>query len=192
MDKSSQSTSCICGAFTRISRKHGIFIIKNQFLFLLLINCDKSKESEIIKDSNNTSSNNSSEIESETEKEADSGFFITENTFDEKLKLILEEKNLKPKKKITKQQLRHIFELIYKSEKNENEEDNKNEEKGIELGKEENSKEYMDSIFNEATKSLDYDDKIRVREIKEWINPARVQAAYAELLQGLAESMGYL
>ena len=163
-------------------------------LFLLLINCDESKESEIIKDSNNTSSNNSSEneIESESEKQADSGFFITENTFDEKLKLILEEKNLKPKKKITKQQLRHIFELIYKSEKNENEEDNKNEEKGIELGKEENSKEFMDSIFNEATKSLDYDDKIRVREIKEWINPARVQAAYAELLQGLAESMGYL
>ena len=163
-------------------------------LFLLLINCDESKESEIIKDSNNTSSNNSSEneIENESEKQADSGFFITENTFDEKLKLILEEKNLKPKKKITKQQLRHIFELIYKSEKNENEEDNKNEEKGIELGKEENSKEYMDSIFNEATKSLDYDDKIRIREIKEWINPARVQAAYAELLQGLAESMGYL
>ena len=50
----------------------------------------------------------------------------------------------------------------------------------------------MDSIFNEVAKSLDYDDKIRVREIKEWIHPIRVQEAYAELLQGLAETMGYL
>ena len=53
-------------------------------------------------------------------------------------------------------------------------------------------KQYMDSIFNECTKSLDYDDKIRVREIKDWIHPIRVQEAYAELLQGLAETMGYL
>ena len=50
----------------------------------------------------------------------------------------------------------------------------------------------MDSIFNEVTKSLDYDDKIRVKEIKEWINPTRVQRAYAELLQGLAENIDYL
>ena len=60
------------------------------------------------------------------------------------------------------------------------------------ISPEEHDKQYMDSIFNECTKSLDYDDKIRVKEIKEWIHPIRVQEAYAELLQGLAETMGYL
>ena len=50
----------------------------------------------------------------------------------------------------------------------------------------------MDSIFSESTKSLDYDDKISVKAIKEWINPLRVQKAYAELLQGLAENIDYL
>ena len=51
------------------------------------------------------------------------------------------------------------------------------------------NKQFMDSIFSESTKSLDYDDKIRVKEIKEWINPTRVQKAYSELLQGLAENI---
>ena len=40
----------------------------------------------------------------------------------------------------------------------------------------------MDQIFNEWTKSLDYDDKIR----ENYLHPIRVQEAYTELLQGLA------
>ena len=115
---------------------------------------------------------------------------MSEAIFDEKLKNIIKERNLKPKKKITKQQLRLIFELIYKEEKKES--DIKLDENENDISPEEHSKQFMDSIFNEVTKSLDYDDKIRVKEIKEWINPTRVQRAYAELLQGLAENIDYL
>ena len=173
-------------------------------LLLSIINCEENNNSEVINESNNTKVNNidnTTEEENENDngsgidmgKGADAGFFITEQMFDEKLKNILEEKNLKPKKKITKQQLRHIFELIYKTDVKEDEDkDYKNEENDEEFNKEEHEKQYMDSIFNEVTKSLDYDDKISVRGIKDYINPSRVQAAYAELLQGLAESMGYL
>ena len=92
--------------------------------------------------------------------------------------------------KTIKQQLRLIFELIYKEEKKES--DIKLDENENDISPEEHSKQFMDSIFNEVTKSLDYDDKIRVKEIKEWINPTRVQRAYAELLQGLTENIDYL
>ena len=97
-------------------------------------------------------------------------------------------KKLKPKKKITKEQLRVIFNIIYKKEEKPEEENNPDND----FLPEDHNKQYMDSIFNEVTKSLDYDDKIRVKEIKEWINPLKVQEAYAELLQGLTETMGYL
>ena len=104
------------------------------------------------------------EKEKETEiDDPDAGFFISDKVFDEKLQKILEEKNLnlKPKKKITKQQLRLFFEIIYKTEHKEG--DIKPEEIDPEINPEEHSKQFMDSIFNESTKSLDYDDKIRVK-----------------------------
>ena len=172
-------------------------IIFSLQLFLILIHCDDTKndtEKVDINENNNKESkeNENSPEENESENDimdSDAGFFITEEVFDEKLKAILEEKNLKPKKKITKQQLRLIFELIYKTEKKES--DIKPEENDG-INQEEHSKQFMDSIFSESTKSLDYDDKIRVKEIKEWINPTRVQKAYAELLQGLAENIDYL
>ena len=172
-------------------------IIFSLQLFLILIHCDDTKndtEKVDINENNNKESkeNENSPEENESENDimdSDAGFFITEEVFDEKLKAILEEKNLKPKKKITKQQLRLIFELIYKTEKKES--DIKTEENDG-INQEEHSKQFMDSIFSESTKSLDYDDKIRVKEIKEWINPTRVQKAYAELLQGLAENIDYL
>ena len=168
-------------------------------LFSILIHCEdnnndteKVKTIESIDKEKEENSPKENESENDVIDDNDAGFFITDDVFDEKLKKILEEKNLKPKKKITKQQLRLIFELIYKTEKKES--DDKMEENENELGmnQEEHSKQFMDSIFSESTKSLDYDDKIRVKEIKEWINPTRVQKAYAELLQGLAENIDYL
>ena len=175
-----------------------IFAIIFSFQLLsILIHCEENKndtEKIDINENNNKESkeNENSPEENESENDimdTDAGFFITEEVFDEKLKAILGEKNLKPKKKITKQQLRLIFELIYKTEKKES--DIKTEESDG-INQEEHSKQFMDSIFSESTKSLDYDDKIRVKEIKEWINPTRVQKAYAELLQGLAENIDYL
>ena len=146
-------------------------------------NKDDSKEKENVNENNN-------EEENQREEEEQTGFYISERIFEEKLKVILEEKNLKPKKKITKKQLRTIFGIIYKKEEKPGEEKGVDPETG--LTPEEQNRQYMDSIFNEVTKSLDYDDKIRVKEIKDWIHPIRVQEAYAELLQGLAETMGYL
>ena len=172
-----------------------IYIVFFIHLFFNLIQCKDPNNTKFFTESENQKNNNTKEEESSKEKETevndnDAGFFISDEVFDEKLKNILEEKNLKPKKKITKQQLRTIFELIYKMEKKQSEIKPEENENGI--NPEQHSKEFMDSIFSESTKSLDYDDKIRVKEIKEWINPLRVQTAYAELLQGLAENIDYL
>jgi len=178
---------------------HFVFIL---YLFSLFIYCEETKTSQNITEKENLEENKNIEEESSEEKkekekendidDPDAGFFISDKVFDEKLQKILEEKNLnlKPKKKITKQQLRLFFEIIYKTEHKQG--DIKLEEIDPEINPEEHSKQFMDSIFNEATKSLDYDDKIRVKEIKEWINPTRVQKAYLELLQGLSENIDYL
>ena len=178
---------------------HFVFIL---YLFSLFIYCEVEtsqniSEQENLEENKNIEEEESSEEKKEKEKEndiddPDAGFFISDKVFDEKLQKILEEKNLnlKPKKKITKQQLRLFFEIIYKTEHKQG--DIKPEEIDPEINPEEHSKQFMDSIFNEATKSLDYDDKIRVKEIKEWINPTRVQKAYLELLQGLSENIDYL
>ena len=168
------------------------------FLFLFLIfHCDNNYESKIENmDNEKLEQNIENEIkeeenrnEEEIQGEEETGLYISERVFDEKLKIILEEKHLKPKKKITKEQLRSIFILIY-NKKNKPGEDLEVPESN--LTPEEQNKQYMDSIFNEVCKGLDYDDKIRVRDIKEWIHPLKVQTAYGELLQGLAETMGYL
>jgi len=176
---------------------HFVFIL---YLFSLFIYCEEIETSQNITEQENLEENKNIEEESSEEKkekendidDPDAGFFISDKVFDEKLQKILEEKNLnlKPKKKITKQQLRLFFEIIYKTEHKQG--DIKPEEIDPEINPEEHSKQFMDSIFNEATKSLDYDDKIRVKEIKEWINPTRVQKAYLELLQGLSENIDYL
>ena len=173
-------------------KKHEIYLLcffTIHFL-LLLIHCESKNETENTNNNpsleNTTNTNDTDSDDSDIINE-DEGFFISDEIFDEKLQKILEERNLKPKKKITKQQLRIIFELIYKTEKKQSDPENID---GI--SQEAHSKEFMDSIFSESTKSLDYDDKISVKKIKEWINPLRVQKAYAELLQGLAENIDYL
>ena len=154
-------------------------------------NKDNNNEKvDIIEDEPNDKEKEDEKVEEEEEEER-SGFYISEKVFKEKLKVILQEKNLKPKKKITKEQLRTIFGLIYKKE-NKNGDENGGVDLETGLTPEQQNKQYMDSIFNQVTRSLDYDDKIRVKEIKDWIPPIKVQEAYAELLKGLAETMGYL
>ena len=119
-----------------------------------------------------------------------SGVYINETIFDEKLKRIIEEKNLKPNKKITKAQLKTIFVLIYKKEDKPGEIRRTDPESG--LTPEEQSDKFMETLFNKVARGLDYDDKIKVKEIKEWIPPNKTQEAYDELLYSLAEEMGYL
>ena len=115
---------------------------------------------------------------------------INDTVFDAKLQKIIEEKNLKPNKKITKQQLKSIFVWIYKKDDDPKEIKKTDPETG--LTPDEQNKEFMDTLFNKVVKGLDYDDKIRVKEIKEWIPPNKTQEAYDELLYYLAAEMGYL
>ena len=119
-----------------------------------------------------------------------SGVHINETVFDEKLKKIIEEKNLKPNKKITKEQLKSIFVLIYKKEEKPGERRKYDEDS--ELTPQEQSEQFMDTLFNKVAKGLDWDDKIKVKDIKEWIPPEKTKEAYNEMLYSLAEEMGYL
>ena len=121
-----------------------------------------------------------------------SGVHINDTVFDQKLKQIIEEKNLKPNKKITKQQLKTIFVLIYKKEDNPNEKRRRRFDEESELTPEEQSEQFMDTLFNKVAKGLDWDDKIKVKDIKEWIPPVKTREAYDEMLYSLAEEMGYL
>ncbi len=50
----------------------------------------------------------------------------------------------------------------------------------------------MDEIFSKACRGLDYDDKIRVSEIKEWISPKRVQGSLTEVMNRLEQMIGEL
>ena len=120
-----------------------------------------------------------------------SGIHINDTVFDAKLKHIIEEKNLKPNKKITKEQLKTIFVLIYKKEDKPDERRRRIDEES-ELTPEEQSEKFMDTLFNKVAKGLDWDDKIKVKDIKEWIPPEKTREAYDEMLYSLAEEMGYL
>ena len=107
------------------SNKIFIYIAFILYLFSLLIYCEETKTSQNITEKENLEENKKIEEESSEEKkekekekekendidDPDAGFFISDKVFDEKLQKILEEKNLnlKPKKKITKQQLRLFF-----------------------------------------------------------------------------------
>ena len=119
-----------------------------------------------------------------------SGVHINDTVFDEKLKKIIEEKNLKPNKKISKAQLKTIFVLIYNKEDNPDEIRKPDPES--ELTPQEQSEKFMETLFNKVARGLDYDDKIKVKDIKEWIPPSKTQEAYDEMLYSLAEEMGYL
>ena len=120
-----------------------------------------------------------------------SGVHINDTVFDAKLKALIEERNLKPNKKITKEQLKSIFVSIYKKEENSEKRRRLMDEEN-ELTPEEQSEKFMDTLFNKVAKGLDWDDKIKVKDIKEWIPPEKTKEAYNEMLYSLAEEMGYL
>ena len=99
-----------------------------------------------------------------------SGVHINDTVFDEKLKRVIEERNLKPNKKITKEQLKSIFVYIYKKEEDP-EKKKRFKDEDNELTPEEQSEKFMDTLFNKVVKGLDWDDKIKVKDINEWIPP---------------------
>ena len=175
------------------------------FLFSIIecIDIDKNNLTDLNNNTNTTNLNETKKRKKKKKKKKNkireeepkfipstSGVHINDTVFDEKLKNIIEEKNLKPNKKITKAQLKTIFVLIYKKEDNPGEVRKTDPE--TELTPEEQSEKFMDTLFNKVAKGLDYDDKIKVKDIKEWIPPKKTQEAYDELLYSLAEEMGYL
>ena len=112
----------------------------NIFIFFIIIQIQSQNETQKDIDLNNTSNTdinkNNSSINTTSEEKPKkkkkkrrrprveqpkfepetSGVHINDTVFDEKLKKIIEEKNLSPNKKITKEQLKTIFVLIYKKE----------------------------------------------------------------------------
>ena len=176
------------------------------FLLFIIIQIQTQNDTKNEIEQNNTDINNNSTMEEKPKKKKKkrrkprveqpkfepetSGVHINETVFDEKLKKIIEEKNLKPNKKITKEQLKSIFVLIYKKEEKPGERRKYDEDS--ELTPQEQSEQFMDTLFNKVAKGLDWDDKIKVKDIKEWIPPEKTKEAYNEMLYSLAEEMGYL
>ena len=129
----------------------------------------------------NTSTNDTNDDEDEDEE----GIYISDEVFDKKLKRILKKRNLKPKKKISKEILHKIFNEIFTKKvvipTMPNGERNIEQEKEI--------KRYKDELFYIVARGLDYDDKIRVSEIKNWISPKRTQEALKEMLTKMEDLM---
>ena len=102
------------------------------FLFFILIQIQSQNDTKKEIEQNSTNINNNSTYQEKPKKKRKkrrkprveepkfepetSGVHINETVFDEKLKNIIKEKNLNPNKKITKEQLKSIFVLIYKKE----------------------------------------------------------------------------
>ena len=172
-----------------------IFIILSFILLLsIIIKCDdnnkdklQNEDNEDDLESNDDIENFNNDKEEQTEEEEDNanlkGIYMSQKTFDEKLAKIIEEKGLNKKKKITKEKLKIIFEEIYKEDLDPNDEDQM---------KPEEEQSFLDLVFNQLTKSYDYDDKIKIKEIRDMISPKQAQDAMFTVYADMAESMGFL
>ena len=108
------------------------------------------------------------------------GYYMSEKTFDIKLKEALEKRNLKPKKKITKDIIKKIFLEIYR--KTDYDEDAKIRKEGEQMSKIESDEKMLNDVFDNVGRGLDYDDKVKVSDLKKWIGPKRAQAGLNEIM----------
>ena len=108
------------------------------------------------------------------------GYYMSEKTFDIKLKEALEKRNLKPKKKITKDIIKKIFLEIYR--KTDYDEDATIRKEGEQMSKIESDEKMLNDVFDNVGRGLDYDDKVKVSDLKEWIGPKRAQAGLNEIM----------
>ena len=128
-------------------------------------------------------------IDANSNKFSQSGFDMPEEVFNKKLKEIIKKRNLKPKNKIFKSTLKEIFNEIYKEDATVN---NAPEDEESKKAAEEEAKQFMDNMFDSVARSLDYDEKIKVKEIKDWICPKRIQEAMNDISKRFAEGLEYL
>ena len=159
---------------------------------------EKNKEKDNSKDLKNENKkgkekknddNGNEEMNKEEEEEEDQnypGIYMSQKAYEEKFDKIFEKRNLKLKKKITKEKLKTIFDEIYEEELKDK------ESAGTGMTPQEEGQQYLDLIFNELTKEYDYDDKLKVKEIKKLMAPKQVRDAMFTVYANLAESLGYL
>ena len=112
------------------------------------------------------------------------GIYMTQKAFYKRFNEIIEERGLKNKKKITKENAKSIYEEIYKEELISDDPDSKKPK--------EDGQKLLDLIFKDLFKSYDYDDKININEVKKQINPKIVQDVMLTIYADQIESMGYL
>ena len=131
----------------------------------------------------------------ENKEEEEESSAMTEEEFEEKLNIVLKERHLNKKKKITKDIMREIFDQIYGNEFELPEAPpeivNEDGEK-LDPDLKPDSKVLKNEIFDKATRSLDYDDEILVTDIKNWISPKNIKSAVNEIVSNLISMMGDL
>ena len=113
------------------------------------------------------------------------GYYMSEATFDKKLQDALDKRNLKPKKKINKEILKKLFLEIYR--KTDYDEDAYIKKEGEKMSKYDSDEKMLNDVFENVGRSLDYDDKIKVSEIKDWIKPKSAQAGLSEIMDRMYE-----
>ena len=140
----------------------------------------KQKEEEL--NNNNDENNDSKKDEDDYDDETATpdGYYMSQKTFDEKLKVALESRNLKPNKKINKEILKKIFIEIYQKKYDDYSVYEKKE--GEKMSKKESDDKMLNDVFENVGRSLDYDDKIKVSEIKDWIKPKRAQDGLNQIM----------
>ena len=158
--------------------------MKLNFIFLLILYLLSSKKYEIeTKENIKEEEENAKEQLNEEEKG-----IMTDEVFEKKLKQFLEDKHLTKKKKIPKEILQQIFNYIYEKDfdlpdlPDLPDKDNMDQN---DMNPKFESKQFLNEIFNKLARSLDYDDEIKVKEIKDWISPNRVKEAMNEIIENL-------
>ena len=163
-----------------------IFLLIILLKYIIYINNKKTKKIEDI-------DKELDKLENKEEEEESSA--MTEEEFEEKLNIVLKERHLNKKKKITKDIMREIFDQIYGNEFELPEAPpeivNEDGEK-LDPDLKPDSKVLKNEIFDKATRSLDYDDEILVTDIKNWISPKNIKSAVNEIVSNLISMMGDL
>ena len=144
---------------------------------------NEEEENLEIDDKNNTKNESKKTKKEEDDDEATAtpeGYYMSEKTFDKKLKEALEIRNLKSNKKITKDIIKKIFLEIYR--KTDYDESDKVKKKGEQMSKIESDEKMLNDVFDNVGRGLDYDDKVKVSDLKNWIGPKRAQAGLNEIM----------